>query len=152
MDPKRCHANFHGQDQEQLPWVACPPLPTFSVRTSHIQSRRPRPQRNDHLKQSSLTHNIQTFHRSRCIAPVRQTQNVQADTFVEIQHLSRNCWSREFGLHVFSTSITMHSSCLPNCQFRRTTVLQHTHHFFDARMSQVDVKLPQRSLDSFNMS
>ena len=31
---------------------------------------------------------------------MRQTQNVQADTFVEIQYVSRNSGSRKFGLHV----------------------------------------------------
>ena len=102
----------------------------------HIQSRRPRPQRHYHLKQSSMTQSVQTFHRSRCIAPMRKTQNVQADAFVEIQHLSRNCRLWEFGLHVLNTNITMHSSCLLNCQSRRPAVLQHTHHFFDAWISR----------------
>ena len=137
---------FTGWIKNNLFGITCPPLPAFSVRTSYIQSRGPRPQRNDQLKQSSMTHDVQTFPRSRCIAPMRQTQSVQADTFVEAQHLSR-----KFGLHVLCTNVTRHSSCLLKWQFRRPTVLRHTHHFFHARMSQVGVKLSQCSLDSFNI-
>ena len=59
-----------------------------------------------------------------------QTQRVQADTLIEVQHLTRNCSSRKFRLRIFSTNIiTMHAPSLLDCQLQRLTVFQHAHHF-----------------------
>ena len=129
----------------------CPSLPIFLVRPPHVQGHRSRPQWSDHLKQGPVTHNVQTFYGSCCVSPMRQTQDVQTDAFSEVQHLSRNCGSRKYGLHVFSTNITMHSSCLLGCQLRSTTVFQHTYHCFNSWVSQFGMELSQCSLHSFNI-
>ena len=51
--------------------ITCPTLPTFSVGFPQIQCGRSRPERYDHLKQSTVTHNVQTFQRFCETFPVR---------------------------------------------------------------------------------